>query len=76
MFHIFPFFQLLIKVVDENDNRPQFTEAVYTRKIKEDSPVGAVAVTLKAEDRDIGLNGKVSYTITQGNEKGELVNLT
>ena len=60
-----------ITIIDENDNPPQFTEDIYTRKIQEDSPVGAVAMTLKAEDKDIGLNGKVVYTITGGNVKGK-----
>jgi hypothetical protein len=64
---------LTIKIIDENDNPPQFTENLYTRKIKEDSSNGAVVVTLKADDKDIGLNGKVSYIITAGNEKGALI---
>lgn len=62
--------QLSIKVMDENDNSPEFTEDIYTRKIQEDSAVGAIVVTIKAEDKDVGLNGKVIYTITAGNEKG------
>ena len=64
---------MAIKIIDENDNPPEFTEDSYIRKIKEDSTEGAIAVTLKADDRDIGLNGKVAYTITEGNEKGELM---
>ncbi|XP_028399799.1 protocadherin Fat 4-like isoform X2 [Dendronephthya gigantea] len=62
--------KLSIKVLDENDNSPEFTEDIYTRKIQEDSAIGAIVVTMKAEDKDIGLNGKVFYTITEGNEKG------
>lgn len=61
---------MLIKIVDENDNFPIFSENVYTRRILEDSAINAIVVTLKAEDQDVGLNGQVVYSISTGNEKG------
>ncbi|XP_064606055.1 LOW QUALITY PROTEIN: cadherin EGF LAG seven-pass G-type receptor 2-like [Liolophura sinensis] len=58
-----------IQVLDQNDNRPQFTESSYHEVVREDTdPSGKpVIATVSAKDKDIGENGDVRYRITSGN---------
>lgn len=58
-----------IQVLDQNDNRPQFTESSYHAVVREDTdPSGKpVIATVSAKDKDIGENGDVRYRITSGN---------
>lgn len=57
---------LNISVTDCNDNRPQFTQASYSARIREDSTVGDKILQLQANDLDTGENGQVSYSIVRG----------
>ncbi|XP_052829045.1 protocadherin beta-2 isoform X1 [Octopus bimaculoides] len=51
-----------VTVTDENDSRPIFTQNIYNVSInKKDRRVQPVAIVL-AEDKDVGQNGKVSYS--------------
>ena len=61
-----------ITVLDENDNRPQFTRASYSVDVREDvSPVRSpVIATVKAVDADAGRNAMVRYSIRSGNSHG------
>ncbi|XP_045556594.1 cadherin-23 [Salmo salar] len=56
---------LVITVLDENDNRPIFTQASYRAEITENSPTGSAVSVLNgpvlAEDKDIGPNAVVRY---------------
>ncbi|XP_045535482.1 cadherin-87A [Papilio machaon] len=59
-----------IKVVDENDNAPVFTQKVYKSTIAENLQLEPPAAILQvlAEDRDEGDNGKVQYSIEEQSE--------
>ena len=46
---------------DVNDNSPVFDESPYRVTLAEDTPIGTEIITVRATDRDIGLNGLVSY---------------
>ncbi|XP_046394946.1 protocadherin-like wing polarity protein stan isoform X2 [Ischnura elegans] len=64
---------LVIRVLDENDNNPQFEERTYSVKVPENllwtgSPVIA---TVRATDADEGPNGAVRYTIISGNPQSQ-----
>ncbi|XP_045140670.1 protocadherin beta-13 [Echinops telfairi] len=61
--------QVRIEVVDINDNAPEFKQALYQVRIPEDSPIGSLVVVLSASDLDIGINGKISYTLFQPSEE-------
>uniref|UniRef100_A0A3P9B476 Cadherin domain-containing protein n=1 Tax=Maylandia zebra TaxID=106582 RepID=A0A3P9B476_9CICH len=50
-----------ITVLDANDNVPVFSQAVYKASLSENSPMGTVVLTVKANDADDGLNGEVTY---------------
>ncbi|XP_061184166.1 protocadherin Fat 1-like isoform X2 [Saccostrea echinata] len=59
-----------VKVIllDDNDNIPKFVPENYDIKIQEDIPVGTVVATIKAEDRDEGENGRLTYSLIYGVE--------
>ncbi|XP_028633734.1 protocadherin beta-8-like [Grammomys surdaster] len=54
-----------IEVLDFNDNAPQFEQLFYRVQIPEDSPIGFLVITVSATDKDIGVNGEISYSLFQ-----------
>ncbi|XP_070693398.1 protocadherin beta-16-like [Pempheris klunzingeri] len=56
--------QILITVLDVNDNAPVFTQPIYKGTIPEDAAKGTIVTTVSASDADHGLNGKITYSIT------------
>ena len=58
-----------INVVDENDNKPQFSRSSYTVDVSEDiDPSGnPVIAEIVATDADQGANAQIRYSITGGN---------
>ncbi|XP_048477676.1 cadherin-87A isoform X1 [Plutella xylostella] len=61
-----------IKVLDENDNAPAFTQQVYRATIAENLRVSPPAAILQllAEDKDEGAAGTVTYRIEDQSEAG------
>ncbi|CAH1264999.1 FAT4 [Branchiostoma lanceolatum] len=53
-------------VTDVNDNKPTFTQPVYTVYIDENVPVGSNITTVEATDPDLNGNGEVTYSIVSG----------
>uniref|UniRef100_A0AAY4BX72 Cadherin EGF LAG seven-pass G-type receptor 1 n=1 Tax=Denticeps clupeoides TaxID=299321 RepID=A0AAY4BX72_9TELE len=60
-----------IAVEDENDNYPQFSESKYAVRVPENVAADSQVAVVKATDRDLGNNGRVHYSITSGNVKGQ-----
>ena len=56
--------QILITVLDANDNPPVCSKAEYKVSVTENAPIGTVLTTVMATDVDKGNNGKVTYTIS------------
>ena len=61
-----------VKVVisDVNDNAPSFNTPSIVANVSEDTNIGGVIITLKANDPDEGLNSELRYSITNGNDAG------
>ncbi|XP_023980852.1 protocadherin beta-16 isoform X2 [Physeter macrocephalus] len=59
---------VLIKVLDINDNAPEFPQRLYEVQILEDTPVGSWIITVSAKDLDAGNHGKISYTFFHASE--------
>ncbi|KAH8260379.1 hypothetical protein KR026_010588 [Drosophila bipectinata] len=55
---------VVIHVIDENDNAPQFTNATFTFSIPENAPSDTFVGKLTALDRDIGRNAELSFVLT------------
>ncbi|KAL3880302.1 hypothetical protein ACJMK2_032550 [Sinanodonta woodiana] len=50
-----------ITITDMNDNPPVFEKDSYDISILEDVPIGMSILQVKATDKDIGLNGEITY---------------
>lgn len=59
---------IYVRIVDENDNAPEFPEEEYVTVLSEGpETVGATIATVTAIDPDEGLNGTLRYAIASGN---------
>ena len=58
---------LTINVINENDNAPIFTMDPYRASVAENSDDGTSVEVVEANDRDSGVLGDVTYSITSGN---------
>ncbi|XP_041653151.1 protocadherin alpha-8-like [Cheilinus undulatus] len=52
---------LTIKVLDNNDNRPTFSQEVYSVTLQENVALDTVVIKVRATDMDEGTNGEVEY---------------
>ncbi|XP_012501272.1 PREDICTED: protocadherin beta-14 [Propithecus coquereli] len=59
---------VLIKVLDINDNAPEFPQSLYEVQVLEDTPLGSRIITISAKDLDAGNYGKISYTFFHASE--------
>ncbi|XP_022237895.1 protein dachsous-like [Limulus polyphemus] len=60
-------FKLLkIHVQDVNDNSPRFEQPVYKANISENSRSGTFVIKVQAIDKDLGINGNLTYVIPMG----------
>ncbi|XP_049833037.1 protocadherin-like wing polarity protein stan isoform X1 [Schistocerca gregaria] len=64
---------VVIRVLDDNDNYPQFTERTYSVQVPENInwTVNPVIATIKAVDADQGNNAAVRYAIIGGNTQNQ-----
>ncbi|XP_026862934.2 LOW QUALITY PROTEIN: protocadherin alpha-C2-like [Electrophorus electricus] len=53
---------IIVRVLDTNDNAPQFDKDSYTIYLIENSPIGSLVVKLNATDRDEGTNSDIIYS--------------
>ncbi|KAL4230018.1 hypothetical protein ACF0H5_010405 [Mactra antiquata] len=51
-------------VTDVNDNKPKFDEQIYNVSVEEGTSFGTTVLSVHATDLDTGLNGKISYRIS------------
>ncbi|XP_067262627.1 protocadherin alpha-3-like [Chanodichthys erythropterus] len=65
---------ITVTVLDINDNRPVFSQEVYTVNLQENVPADTIVMKVNATDIDEGLNGEVRYSL--GNNLNSKVNNT
>ncbi|XP_066480615.1 protocadherin gamma-A10-like [Tiliqua scincoides] len=56
--------KVVIFIIDLNDNAPELEVALLMNNILENSPVGTVVAILDVHDRDSGVNGEVTCSIS------------
>ncbi|XP_014167089.1 protocadherin beta-15-like, partial [Geospiza fortis] len=57
--------EINVVILDVNDNAPKFTQEEYIGKILENMPEGSVVLTVLANDPDAGVNGDITYQLSQ-----------
>ncbi|KAG8182644.1 hypothetical protein JTE90_018480 [Oedothorax gibbosus] len=62
--------EVTIYLIDVNDNVPRFSSTAVVRQIEESIPPNTPIVTLMAQDRDSGTNGKVLFNISHEDPPG------
>ncbi|XP_048884543.1 protocadherin alpha-C2-like isoform X10 [Brienomyrus brachyistius] len=55
---------IIVRVLDVNDNAPQFDRQIYYVNISENSPIGTPVIKLNATDLDEGSNADIIYSFT------------
>ncbi|KAI4569891.1 hypothetical protein MJT46_007185 [Ovis ammon polii x Ovis aries] len=55
--------QLFIRVLDVNDNDPEFEQSEYRVRLMENSAKETLVIQLNATDEDEGVNGEVTYSL-------------
>uniref|UniRef100_A0A3B3S9R2 FAT atypical cadherin 3 n=1 Tax=Paramormyrops kingsleyae TaxID=1676925 RepID=A0A3B3S9R2_9TELE len=54
---------LTVFVEDANDNTPQFIQDSYRAVVPENTAIGTEVIQVEATDKDLGVNGEISYTM-------------
>ncbi|XP_078684144.1 protein dachsous-like [Branchiostoma floridae x Branchiostoma belcheri] len=62
---------VLISLIDENDNPPDFPVLMYLEDVPEGQPVGTLVFTAEARDKDAGVYGTLSYAILDRDVAGD-----
>uniref|UniRef100_A0A3Q1I5G8 FAT atypical cadherin 1a n=1 Tax=Anabas testudineus TaxID=64144 RepID=A0A3Q1I5G8_ANATE len=57
-----------VKILDANDNSPQFLQDSYSVEISENTPVGTEIIQVDSTDKDQGENGIVKYSVLGGTD--------
>ena len=60
-----------MRLIDINDNPPEFEHSVYSTTVREDTSVGSSVMQVFATSKDTGINAEIMYDIIAGNEQGK-----
>ncbi|XP_077578530.1 protocadherin Fat 3a isoform X2 [Stigmatopora nigra] len=52
-----------ITVIDTNDNKPIFNQAIYAATVPENIPVNSVLLRVGATDKDVGISSWIQYSL-------------
>ncbi|XP_016426481.1 protocadherin alpha-C2-like [Sinocyclocheilus rhinocerous] len=55
---------IIVRVLDTNDNAPQFDKDSYNINLTENAPIGSLVVKLNATDKDEGTNSDIFYSFS------------
>ena len=56
-----------VRILDANDNAPQFSQPLYTRVINSAHTLNSFVLNVSATDMDSGTNSDITYSISAGN---------
>ncbi|KAG8562655.1 hypothetical protein GDO81_015756 [Engystomops pustulosus] len=59
------FTTVYINITDVNDNVPFFSSSIYEASVTEGLDLGTFVLQVSASDQDLGLNGKITYSILE-----------
>ncbi|XP_061209962.1 protocadherin beta-15-like [Neopsephotus bourkii] len=61
--------EIYIVILDVNDNAPIFSQKAFIAQVLENAPEGSFVIRVAATDRDTGVNGDISYQISQAGDQ-------
>lgn len=64
---LYGYCKVIVRLLDENDNAPRFTQRHYETNVWESNSKGTFVMQVKAYDIDEGANSRVLYHIVDGN---------
>ncbi|KAK6621206.1 hypothetical protein RUM43_011512 [Polyplax serrata] len=70
---LYGYCEMKIKLEDQNDNAPRFTQEYYTASVWEGNNKGTYVMQVSANDLDEGSNAHVNYHIVDGNHDNAFV---
>lgn len=70
---LFGYCDVLVRLLDENDNVPHFTQQQYVAAVREGNSKGTLVQRVQALDADREANGRVLYHIVDGNHDNAFV---
>ena len=56
---------VIVKITDVNDEKPRFLDGPYFRSVQENQKKGASVGYVTANDKDIGTNAMITYSLTR-----------
>ncbi|XP_006741893.1 protocadherin Fat 1 [Leptonychotes weddellii] len=65
-----------IRVLDANDNPPEFLQESYFVEVSEDKEINSEIIQVEATDKDLGPNGHVTYSILTDTDKFSIDSVT
>lgn len=71
-YHVSVSAYITIIVMDENDNAPRFNQSIYVSSLQSDASLGTYVISIYADDKDIGLNEIISYSLDNSTSYFEL----
>nr|XP_018915731.1 PREDICTED: cadherin-related tumor suppressor [Bemisia tabaci] len=60
---------IVVDILDENDNAPEFTETESKISVLENTPIGSKLIQFQASDADLGVNSEIVFSIGSGNRR-------
>lgn len=61
--------KITVSIIDMNDNAPVFSKSIYEAMVQKPLRAGEVVITVHANDRDIGLNAVLRYSLISASNK-------
>ena len=65
---------LSVRIIDENDNMPVFSQSEYYVNLSEDIPIGSFIFRVFANDADSGLNSLIDFSIVSSSHNNVRIN--
>uniref|UniRef100_A0A452U7E0 FAT atypical cadherin 1 n=1 Tax=Ursus maritimus TaxID=29073 RepID=A0A452U7E0_URSMA len=65
-----------VRVLDANDNPPEFLQESYFVEVSEDKEINSEIIQVEATDKDLGPNGHVTYSILTDTDKFSIDSVT
>ncbi|XP_054631563.1 neural-cadherin-like isoform X2 [Dunckerocampus dactyliophorus] len=67
------FTTVYVNITDVNDNVPFFTSSIYEASVTEGAQIGTSVLQVSAHDKDLGLNGEITYSLLRDSSGDHLL---